>query len=143
MFDIRKSFGYDQKLAESGTKMMVGADSEDYFLVRMIPNSAYTSELEKVMRANHKILNYLKTSDPAEYKKLDRKLQSEVMGKTVVVGWGKGIVVDGKRVKYSPEAAAKLLVDFPALRGDVIDFATDLSNYPEEVVINKEEIKKS
>ncbi len=140
MFDLDKGYGFNEKLADEGVKMVIGPDEkEDYFLIRRIPNKDYTREMNKVQQANHKMLEYLKRQDSDKHSELNTKLLCDVMGKTVLVGWGT-IVVGGKKVKYSSKEAVKLLVDYRDFKSDVIDFATDNNNYPLELDV--EEIKK-
>lgn len=141
MFDITKSYGFDEKLANAGVKMIVGADEEDYILIKKMPNDEYVRELQKVMQANDKILKHLKLQNPEEHTKLDRKLQCEVMAKTVVVGWGKTVGAAGELIEYSVKNCTKLLLDYPDFRFSCVEFASDNSNYPLEIDIK--ETKKS
>jgi ribosomal protein L15 len=138
--DLNKIYDFDEKLAEEGAKMIIGPNQkEDFILVRRIPNPEYQRELDKVMQASHKVLEFAKQQDPKKYEELNGKLLAKVVARTVVTGWGV-VKVDGKVKKFSASAAEEILTKYPEFRGDVIDFARDRSNYPAQVDV--EEVKK-
>jgi hypothetical protein len=138
--DLNKIYDFDEKLAEEGAKMIIGPNQkEDFILVRRIPNPEYQRELDKVMQANHKVLEFAKQQDPKKYEELNGKLLAKVVARTVVTGWGV-VKVDGKVKKFSASVAEEILTKYPEFRGDVIDFARDRNNYPAQVDV--EEVKK-
>lgn len=141
MFDLRKGYGFSRILAESGAKMVVGADPEnDYVLLRKMPNDKYRTKMSSVMMANRKILEVLKVQDPEAHDKRDTELMCEVLAETVLIGWGKGFGDAGKPLTYSVEEAKRVLVEYPEFRGDCIAFASSNANYPLEIDV--EEVKK-
>ncbi len=135
MFDIKKSFDFDQKAAEEGVKMMLGADPEEYILICRLPNKKYTAKLTSVMQKHGKLLEYLKAQDSEAFADKDKELQAGVLAKTVIIGWGNKIALDGKVIKYSEKSCMKLIQDYPELRAACLEFATDVANYPVEVDI--------
>jgi len=140
MFDVTKSYGFDKEAANTGVKMIVGADDEDYILIKKMPNDDYQRELQKVSAANDKILTHLKLQNPEEHTKLDRRLQCQVMAKTVVIGWGKTFGENDKLIKYSADECARMLEEYPDFRYACSEFAQDKLNYP--LVPDVKEIKK-
>jgi hypothetical protein len=136
MFDIDKVYGFDEKLSHDGVKMVLDAAGEQYFLVRRIPNPDYERLLSKEFRRHKKVLD-LETADS---EKLSQKLMSEVLAKTILIGWD-GVALKGKKLAFSVENAVKLLIEYPVLRSSIMEFAQDIKNFrPAESV---EEIKKS
>jgi hypothetical protein len=91
MFDIKK-YDYDRSAAETGAKMIVGTEAEDYILIARIPNKAYRAELNKTMQAHGKVLEFLKAQSEEKHSEKDRELQAGVLAKTVVLGWEKVLV---------------------------------------------------
>ena len=141
MFDLKKTYGYDKKKAEEGVKYIIGSDPEkDYVLIRRVPNDSYTATLQKTFQANAKVLEYMKTQDPEASVALDRKLQSEVLAETVIIGWGENFGEDGKKILYSKDECARILVTYPDFRRDCVEFASNPQNYP--LTPDVEEIKK-
>jgi len=124
MLDIDKVFGFDEKMAKDGVKMILDIKGEQFFLVRRTPNPDYERQLGQEYRRYEKVLK-LKTPESEE---LSQKLMAEVLAKTVLIGWG-GISVKGKKLEFTVENATKLLLDYPALRTSIIDFAQEASNF--------------
>lgn len=140
MADFNKLYDFDEELADKGAKMIVGPNpEEDYVFVRRIPNPEYQRELDRVLQANHKVLEYSKQQDPKKYEELNGKLLAGVIAKTVVTGWGV-VKLDGKTLKFNVKNATLLLTRYPEFRGDLIDFGRDRNNYPAKVDV--EEVKK-
>ncbi len=139
-FSLSKQYSFNKVTAEEGAKMMVGPDKEDYILICRLPNNKYQAELTRVMQNNGKVLEFLKAQDNDKYAEKDRELQAGVLAKTVVVGWGTGLVDEGKKIKYSVKECARLLLKYTDLRVDCIEFASDVANYPPEMDV--EEVKK-
>lgn len=136
MLDIDKVFGFDEKMAQDGVKMILDAKGEQYFIVRRIPNPEYERLLSKEFRRHKKILD-LETEDS---EKLSQRLMAEVLAKTVLVGW-EGIALKGKKLaSYNVDVAKNLLIDYPSLRSSILEFAQDTKNF--RPTDNVEEIKK-
>jgi len=140
MFDLKKSYSFNEDLAENGAKMMVGTTKEDYILICRLPNKAYTAELTRTMQKHGKILEYLKNQDNDAYSEKDRDLQAAVLAKTIVVGWGKNFGEDGKKLTYSVKECTRILKAYPDFRADCVEFAADVANYPAEMDLA--EVKK-
>lgn len=141
MIDLRKSYGFSRKLAESGAKLVIGADPEtDYVLLRKMPNDSYRAKMSSTMMANRKILEVLKAQDPEAHDKRDTELMCEVLAETVLIGWGKGFSDGGKPLVYSVEEAKRVLIEYPEFRGDCVGFASTNTNYPLEIDV--EDVKK-
>lgn len=124
MLDIDRVFGFDKKMADEGVKMVLDVKGEQFFLVRKIPNPDYERQLGQEYRRWEKVLK-MKTPEAEE---LSQKLMAEVVSRTVLIGWG-GISLKGKKLEFSPENAAKLLIEYPSLRSAVMDFAQETSNF--------------
>ena len=136
MLDIDKVFGFDEKMAQDGVKMELDAEGKQYFIVRRVPNSDYEHLLSGEWRRYKKILD-MKTE---ESEKLSQKLMANVLAKTVLIGW-EGVSLKGKKLPaYSVEVAKNLLIDYPAMRTAILDFAQEMDNF--RPTDNVEEIKK-
>lgn len=138
MFNLKKAYGFNKELAESGAKMIVGPDAaNDYLLIKRMPNEGYKKKLATVMMANRRTLEILKEQDEAAHAKKDTEIFSEILAETILVGWGPGIEDEGKPVAYSTATAKEMLIKYPDLRSDVVDFASDKKNYPLDVDIKQ------
>jgi len=124
MLDIDKVFGFDKKMAEDGVKMILDVKGEQFFLVRRIPNPDYERQLGQEYRRWEKVLK-MKTPEAEE---LSQKLMAEVLARTVLIGWS-GISNKGKKLEFNVENATKLMLEYPALRSAVVEFAQEPSNY--------------
>ena len=78
-----------------------------------------------------------KKEDPEAGRKLDVKLQCDVLAETVVIGWGAGIREDGEPLEYTIERCAALLNEYDDLRVDVVEFARNKANYPPKMNLDK------
>jgi hypothetical protein len=133
MFNLKKTYGFNKKMAEAGAKMVVGPNAEtDYILIKRIPNDAYKHKLSTIMMAQRRTLEILKQQDEAAHAAKDSDIFAEVLAETVIGGWGSGIEDDGKAIPFSVEAAKELLIKYPDFRSDCVDFASDKKNYPLE-----------
>jgi hypothetical protein len=142
MFDLKKAYGFSDKAANEGVKMVVGPDpTKDFVLIRRMPNEDYREELVKTFQAHGKSLELLKTHDPKSHQKRDAELQCEVLAKTIVVGWGPNFSEDGKVLKNTFEERKRVLVAYPDFRTDCVEFASNKANYPIEMDV--EEVKKT
>lgn len=141
MADLMTMFGYDETTAESGVKMILGANpATEYAVICRYGNKNYDRVLTKVMQDNNKALELLKTVDPEAYNKKNRELVAEVVAKTVFVELGPGITVNGKKVDNTWEARRDILLLPTDFYSKVVEFSQDKSNYP--VKKDVEEIKK-
>lgn len=133
MLNLDEKFGYDLTKAKKGEKLIVGPNSaEDYILVRFMKyNDDYAVALQEAMLEHSDALEALRVVDKKAAIKMDRHIHNQVMGATVVSGWGTSIGIAGKHVKYSPTAATKILDDTPILRDLIMEFAAEPSNYPQ------------
>jgi hypothetical protein len=142
MFDLKSAYGFSEKAANEGVKMLIGPDAnKDYVLIRRLPNEDYRTEITKTFQANGKQLELLKTHDAKAHAKRDAELQCEVLAKTIVVGWGANFSEGGKVLKNTYEERLRVLIAYPDFKTDCIEFATNKANYPLEVEV--EDVKKS
>jgi hypothetical protein len=143
MFDLYDKFGFDAKLAEDGVKLVVGTDKEnDYFLVRMLPNTQHTMRLRTLMMAHSDTIDALLETDPEAGLKMDRKFEAEALAGTVLVGFGPGIVDSGEEIKFTEKAAAELLIKYPKVKQLVVAFASDNKNFSAPKPLDKVKVKK-
>jgi hypothetical protein len=139
MVNLREKYAFSKKLAKNGAKLFVGDGEDEYLLVRRFPNRNYREDLTKSFQANAERLEALE----GEAKEaLDLKLQAEVEGRTILVGWGKGVDFGDGYKKYTAEYAATQLEDLTDLREEVRMFAVDRSNFPAEADLDVEHAKK-
>lgn len=138
MIDLAKRFGYDKDLAKSGVKKFIGPDKDnDWLLLRRLPNDEYLSCLTETMQNEGEKLQEMEATDPEAHRKYDTMLQCQVLAKTVLVGWGEGIQVNGKTLEYTVENATKLMVDLDDFRAECVMFARDNKNYPLKMDVEK------
>jgi hypothetical protein len=141
MFDLKSAYGFSEKAANEGVKMLIGPDpNKDYVLIRRLPNEDYRTEITKTFQAHGKQLELLKTHDPAAHAKKDAELQCKVLAKTIVVGWGANFSEAGKILKNTEAERERVLIAYPEFKTDCIEFATNKANYPLEMEV--EEVKK-
>lgn len=141
MFDLKKAYGFSEKAATEGVKMVVGPDpAKDYVMIRRLPNDDYRAELTATFQANGKSLELLRSHDTKAHQKKDAELQCEVLAKTIVVGWGPNFSEDGKVLKNTFEERKRVLIAYPDFRSDCVEFAANNANYPPEMDV--EDVKK-
>lgn len=56
----------------------------------------------------------------------DRATEKLLAG--LIVGW-RGLVLEGEQLKFTPQAAIKLLIDYPWIRDQINLFANDRTNF--------------
>lgn len=138
-FDVHNVFGINKDQATNGVKKMLGPDKEDYIILKQIPNPAYRAMLTKEHRANAKILEF---SEDETANTLSEKILAKVMANTCVVGWGKGLKLKGKELKFSVDNCIALFVEYPKFRTECQTFAETTSNYQDGIREDAEEAKK-
>lgn len=142
MTDIMTSYGYNERAAEEGVKMYVGADEKtEYVVIRRANNKSYVRELTSILQANAKRLEALEKTDQQSYEALNARLMAEVLAKTVVVGFGPGVTFNKKPIPDTWEARQEILMAPTSLKLKCIEFANDDKNYPVELDV--EDVKKS
>lgn len=139
MFDLHIMFGFDQKKADAGVKMPLGADPEEYIQLKRIPNPDYRSMLNKEYRAAEAALS---NPDMNIQSMVSEDILSRVLAHTAVAGWGKKFGVRGKVLPFSTEACVKLFREYPEFRQKCSAFAEDIKNFQEVPEVSADAVKK-
>ncbi len=122
MFDVFEKYATDRKAEVEGAKkelapgvgVLVARANNDKYLRRM------SEEFEK-----HRVV--LERND-TEAEKLDQEVTRQVQAETILVGFYGKMGFKGKAIKYSVEAAKKLL-EVRDFQLEVMGFASDRANY--------------
>lgn len=121
-FDLKSLFTKD--LAESGVEMRL-KNPADGTVIKGDDGKAWTITVIGTDSDKWKSLQAAMT------KKRSQDADENAMEKLLaglVVGW-KGIVLDGDVLKFTPQAAIKLLMDYPWIRDQINLFANDRANF--------------
>lgn len=97
------------------------------FLLARIGNPNYRRRMRAVMKPYRRQINRGTLDD-----KLADQLHAEVLADSVILGW-KHLQESGKEVPYSRQKCIDLLVGFPELKEDIVDAASDLDTFLEDM----------
>jgi len=139
MFDLNKAFGYDKSLAGQGAKRMLGADPEEYIILKKVPNPEYRALLNQEYRANEAALA---NSEADAQNALSDGIMARVFAKTAVVGWGKKFGDKGEPVKFSVKEAIRLFTAYPEFRQACQSWAENNANFQLSGETTVDEVKK-
>lgn len=131
--DLKKEYFTDKKLEEGGVDVDLGDGA--FVTVRRTNNPMFREHLNKLRKPYERQIQR-GTVDQDLLDKLTRKAVS----RHVLVGW-KGIEIDGKAVKYSPEKAEEIMIEYPDFQEDVLFAANSRETFRQEV--EEENVKNS
>lgn len=124
--DLQESYGFtDKELEENGVEVQIG---EDAFITVRRSNNKRFKQLLTGLRKPHEQRIQRGTMDQ---KVLDG-FTIKAVAKEVLIGW-RGIKVDGKTVKYSPEKAEELMKRFEDFQEDILTAANTRETFRKEV----------
>lgn len=129
--DLNKSYTEtDPTLEKDGVEVNLGDGAA--IIVRPMRNENFRKYLNELLKPYERRI---------QQKRMDGKLQDELtrkaVAKFVLIGW-KGIKLDGKEVKYSPEKAVELMERFGDFEEDVLTAAMTRETFRAEVVEENE-----
>lgn len=129
--DLTKSYvEIDSQLAEDGVEVDLGEGAA--IIIRPMRNEQFKKYLNTLLKPYERRI---------QQKRMDAKLQDDLtrkaVAKHVLIGW-KGIEVEGKKVKYTPEAAEELMKRFEDFQEDVLTAAMSSETFRQEVVEENE-----
>lgn len=126
--DLKKSYGTNKVLEAEGVWITIDATTK--IKVARAGNQAYFNTLQDlVKKAGFSQFQISKGKIPNEVM-ADIVLQA--IGKAVLVDW-EGVEDEGKVVKYSNDAAYKILKEYPDFADDVMAIANNVSNFQDAV----------
>lgn len=129
--DLQESYGFtDPDLEQEGVEVQIGEDA--FITVRRTNNKKFGDYLT-ALRKPHEQRIQRGTMNRELLDGLTRK----AVAKHVLVGW-RGITIDGKAVKYSPEKAEELMKKFDDFQEDVLTAANTRETFRREVVEENE-----
>ena len=124
MIDLFNSFATDEAVEHEGTRTkMAGCGDTDWLIARM-PNKHYSKLIQKQVKMNRAVLD--SKGDAAE--KMSDAILTDVMAKTILLGWDGEISYKGKKYAYSVEAA-KMLLSHRDFRDTVSKVASDMETF--------------
>ena len=119
--DIKKTFGTDKEKETNGVWENFG-DGCKIRIARM-NNPAYTAAFNRLISPVQK--KYARRT-------LDEGVLEEIvcraMGEAIITDWA-GLKENGKPLKYSPETAYRLLMEYPDFKDQVYHFCAAMENY--------------
>lgn len=129
--DLQESYGFtDPDLEENGVEVQI---SEDASITVRRSNNKRFKDMLLGLRKPHEQRIQRGTMDQDVLDKLTRK----AVAKEVLIGW-KGIKVDGKAVKYSPEKAEELMERFEDFQEDVLTASNTRETFRRQVIEENE-----
>lgn len=129
--DLQESYGFtDPNLEADGVEVELGDGA--FITVRRSNNDKFADMLTALRKPHERRIQ----RGTMDQKVLD-KLTRQAVAKEVLIGW-RGIKVDGKTVKYSPEAAVKLMARFEDFQEDVLIAANTRETFRRQVVEENE-----
>lgn len=132
--DLKKTYGTtDVDLEKNGVEVDLGDGA--FVTVRRSNNKKFADALTKMRKPHERRIQ--RGNNTAEFREMLDDLTRKAVAKHVVIGW-RGIEVDGKAVKYSPEAAEKLMKEFEDFQEDVLTAANSRETFRKEVIEENE-----
>ena len=132
--DLKESYGFtDKSLEEEGVEVQL---DEDAFITVLRSNNA---RFKKLLIGLRKPYEHRIQRGRMDQKILDG-LTVKAVAREVLIGW-RGIKDNGKTIKYSPEAAEKLMKKYEDFQEDVLTAANTAETFRAEVV--EENVKNS
>lgn len=129
--DLKESYGFtDKSLEEEGVEVQL--DEDAFITVRRSNNSKFKKLLTSLRKPHEQRIQRGTISQ----KVLDG-LTVKAVAREVLVGW-RGIKDSGKTVKYSPEAAEKLMIKYEDFQEDVLTAANTRETFRRQVAEENE-----
>jgi hypothetical protein len=91
-------------------------------------NSSYQKEVSKILLASSSELRILQDSNPRRME-IIREARIKAISRTILLDWRNLQDENGKELKYSPELAEKILVEYKELLELVDAFSTNREMY--------------
>jgi len=125
--DLRKEYGFTDKSLESeGVEVEIRSGA--IVKVARTNNPKFKEYLRHLLKPYERQMQRRTMDDD-----LLNDLTLRAVAKHVLLGW-KGIYLDNKRVKYSPEKAFELMKEFEDFQEDVVDAASMRETFRAAVV---------
>lgn len=125
--DLRKEYGFTDKSLESeGVEVEIRSGA--IVKVARTNNPKFKEYLRHLLKPYERQMQRRTMDDD-----LLNDLTLRAVAKHVLLGW-KGIYLDNKRVKYSPEKAFELMKEFEDFQEDVVDAASMRETFRATVV---------
>ena len=128
--DLKKEYATDKEAEQDGVDVELGDGGT--ITVRRTNNKQFRDLLEKLRKPYERQIQR-GTANKDMIDGLTRK----AVARTVLIGW-KGIEIDGKAVKYSPEKAEELMKEFEDFQEDVLFAANSRETFRAEVMEENE-----
>ena len=124
--DLKESYGFtDPNLEQDGVEVQL---SEDAFITVRRSNNDKFKKLLTRLRKPHEQRIQRGTMDQKVLDGLTRK----AVAQEVLIGW-RGIKLDGKTVKYSPEKAEEMMTKFEDFQEDILTAANTRETFRRQV----------
>jgi hypothetical protein len=124
--DFGKHYDTDKEAEQNGVEVALAEGCT--IIVARANNRKFKEEMRRLMKP-HARQDARGTFDPV----LRDNLTRQAVAKFVLLGW-KGIELDGKPLKYSPENAEMLMKRSEDFENDVIDAATMMETFRAEAL---------
>ena len=124
MIDLFSAFATDDAVEQEGVKTQLPNAGDTLFIVARMPNKHYSNLIQKQVKMNRAVLD--SKGDAAE--KMSDAILTDVMAKTILLGWDGEISYKGKKYAYSVEAA-KMLLSHRDFRDTVSKVASDMETF--------------
>lgn len=129
--DLKESYGFtDKTLEQEGVEVQL--DEEAFITVRRSNNDKF----KKLLTSLRKPYEQRIQRGRMDQKVLD-DLTLKAVSQEVLIGW-RGIKDGGKTVKYSPDAAYKLMKKYEDFQEDVLTAANERETFRKQVVEENE-----
>jgi len=132
--DLFAAFATDDSAEQKGTPTQLPGAGDTLFYVARDSNKAYIKLLQQRVKQNRAVLD--SKGDAAEA--MSEKIITEVMAKTILLGWNGTVNYKGKPLEYSLENATTLL-SHKEFRAVVNKVATDMEIF--KIVKDDEDVK--
>lgn len=125
--DLQESYGFtDPDLEKDGVEVEIGEDA--FITVRRSNNKKFV-QLLTTLRKPHEQRIQRGTMDQKVLDGLTRK----AVAREVIIGW-RGIKLDGKSIKFSPEKAEEMMKRFEDFQEDILTAANTRETFRRQVV---------
>lgn len=121
--DFKKIFGTDKAKETDGTWVNIAPDVSIKVRRAGPRNKAFSFEQSKMLRPFLRQIQF-GTIDPT----IMREINAKLFAKHIITDW-KGVLVDGKPLKFTPEKFQEFALEYPDFLNVVVEAASDLQNF--------------
>lgn len=127
---LAELFGTDKKAEKDGIRFLVEANGSEFFLKRF--GGANSASVQQTMTKYYKPVAKLIEKNILQDEQR-QAIETRVFVESCLTGWKNVELVEGEDLPFSVENALKLFKEFPDLLEVLVSYASDYSNFKEDL----------